>query len=152
MQRRPVPSIRSVLRALLVVVGVVITALGLLFAATGWGTEGFPGGLALVFGFFALAGGGGVLGAAALLSGASLRPVQATMLKLAGGLAVAAFVLPAGLLLFAPGALLHQFGPAGLGGAVVLWVLLALAALVLAVCVGCWRAGELAYARFSAQN
>lgn len=144
------PSARSVLRALLVVAGVAITALGLLLAATGWGAEGFPGGLALVFGVFALAGGGGVLGAAALLSGASLRPVQATMLKLAGAIAVAAFVLPAGLLLFAPSALYAQFGPAGVGGAVLLWLLLALAALALGVWVGCWRAGELAYARFRA--
>ncbi|SEW23770.1 hypothetical protein [Halobacterium jilantaiense] len=141
------PSLRSVFRALLVVAGIGITALGLLFAATGWGAEGFPAGLALVFGFVALAGGGGVLGVAALLSGGSLRPVQTTMLKLAGGLAVVALALPAGLLVVAPAALPGQLGPAGVGDAVLLWLLLALGALALAVWVGIWRAGELVHGR-----
>ncbi|WP_336036584.1 hypothetical protein [Halobacterium yunchengense] len=138
------PSLRSVLRALLAVAGAAFVLLGAALAASGLGAEGFPGGLAVVFGFFVLAAGVAVAGAALLLSGAGLRPLQARVLQVAGALGVLAFVGPALALLVAPGPLLSAFGPAGVGGAVLLWLALAAAATVLAVAVGCWRAAELA--------
>ncbi|MGB9965032.1 hypothetical protein [Halobacterium sp. CBA1126] len=139
------PSARRVLRGLLAVVGAALLLFGVALTASGFGSEGFPGGLAVVFGFFVLAAGGGVAGAALLLSGRSLRPVQARLLQLAGAIGVLAFLGPALAVLLAPGGLLAEFGPAGVGGAVMLWLALTALATVVAVGVACWRAAELAY-------
>jgi hypothetical protein len=144
-----VPSARSVLRALLAVAGAALLLFGAAMTASGLGAEGFPGGLAVVFGFFVLAAGGGVAGAALLLSGAGLRPVQTRLLQFAGALGVLAFLGPALALLVVPGAVIGEFGVAGVGGAVFLWLVLTALATVVAVAVGCWRAAELAYDRFA---
>lgn len=142
-------SARSALCAVLIVVGLPLVGLGLLLGASGYGTEGFPAGLALVFGLLAFAGGGGALGGAALLSGPGLRRAQRTALNLAGLLAVAAFLLPAVGLVLAPELLFEGFGMDGLVVAVLGWLLLTAASLAVAVGVGVWRSGELLYARFT---
>ena len=143
-------SVRSVARALLAVVGIALMGFGVLTGASVWGSDAFPAGLALGFALLVFAAGGAVLGAAALLSGHALRPAQRAGLKLAGVLAVAAFVLPAVGVFFAPELLFDWFGADAFVAAVVAWFYLSTGALVVGVGVALWRAGELAYAELTA--
>ncbi|WP_232702573.1 hypothetical protein [Halobacterium wangiae] len=143
------PPVRSVLRALLAVVGVALMGFGVLTGASVWGSDAFPAGLALGFALLAFAAGGAILGAAALLSGHTLRPAQRTGLKLAGVLAVAAFVLPAVGVLVVPGVLFDWFGGSGFAVAIVGWFYLSATAFGVAVLVAIWRAAELAYGAFT---
>lgn len=143
------PSLRSVVRALLVVAGAALTLFGLATLASTVGQEGFPVGLAVGFGILLVAAGGASLGGAALLSGQSLRPVQRGALKLAGALAVLGFVLPAVGFFLTPDLLYEWFGRQGLVVPIIAWLYATLAALAVALLVGLWRAGELAYARIA---
>lgn len=141
------PALRSVVRLVLAVAGVAIVLFGVGVGATAWGTEGFPAGLALGFALLAVAAGGAVLGAAALLSGESFGPLQRAGLQLAGALAVLAFVLPAGAVFLSPDLLFDWFGSSALVAPILAWFSLTLGALLVAVAVGVWRAGELVSAR-----
>lgn len=143
------PTARSVLRWLLTAVGAVGVLLGLLVGASAYGSEGFPAGLALVFGLLIFAGGGAVLGGAALLSGGNLSPAQRVALKFAGVLAVAAFLLPAVGLVLAPELLFGEFGMEGFVGALLGWLFLTAASVAIAVGVGAWRGGEFLYNRLT---
>ncbi len=140
------PSARFVVRVLLAVVGVALVALGVAIGVPALGQEGFPVGLAIGLAVLLVAVGGAALGAAALLSGRDLRPAQRAGLKLAGVLAVLAFVLPATGMFVVPELLYGQFGLAAPAAAVMGWLYLSLGALALAVLVALWRAAELAYA------
>lgn len=143
------PSIHSVARSLLVVLGVGLMGFGVLTGASAWGSEGFPAGLALGFALLVFAAGGAVLGGAALLSGHSLRPAQRAGVKLAGVLAVAAFVVPAAGLSVAPELLTDWYGAEPLVGALVAWLYLSTGAFAVGTGVALWRAAELAYASFT---
>ncbi|MCG1003809.1 MULTISPECIES: hypothetical protein [Halobacterium] len=140
------PSVRSVARALLAVVGVALVTLGVAIGVPALGQDGFPVGLALGLAVLSFAAGGAERGAAALLSGRGLRPAQRAVLKLAGVLAVLAFVLPATGLFVAPELLYDQFGVDALVAAILGWLYLSTGALAVAVLVALWRAAELAYA------
>lgn len=140
-------SPRSVARGLLAVVGVVLVVAGVLLGAAAFGSEGFPAGLALGLALLVVAAGGAALGGAALLSGGSLRPAQRAGLKLAGVLAVAAFVLPAVGVFAVPELLFDWFGAAGFAAPLLAWLYLSAAALALGAAVALWRAAELAYGR-----
>ncbi|MFB6268548.1 MAG: hypothetical protein ABEH83_01295 [Halobacterium sp.] len=144
------PSVRSALRVLLVVAGAALILYGGAVLASTVGEEGFPVGLAIGVGLLLVAAGGASLGGAALLSGESLRPVQRAALKLAGVLAVLAFVLPTVGFLGTPGLLFEWFGANGPVVAILAWFYLTLAALALAVLVALWRAAELLAARIRA--
>jgi hypothetical protein len=144
-----VPSLRSITRVLLVVVGAALALFGVAVLAETAGQEGFPVGLAIGLGILLVAAGGASLGGAALLSGQSLRPVQRAGLKLAGALAVLGFVLPAIGFFLTPDLLFEWFGRQGLLVPIIAWLYATLAAVAVAVLVGLWRAGELAYARFA---
>ncbi|MFB6073339.1 MAG: hypothetical protein ABEJ88_10295 [Halobacterium sp.] len=137
---------RSVARALLAAVGVALVAFAVFVGASVWGSEAFPAGLALGLALVAFAAGVAALGAAALLSGETLRPVQRAALKLAGALAVAAFVLPAAGVFLAPELLYEWFGRPGFAVAIAAWFYLTAAAVVVGALVAAWRALELAYA------
>lgn len=139
------PSLRSVARVLLAVLGVALVAFGLAVGVPALGQEGFSAGLALGLAALSMAAGGAALGAAALLSGRGLRPAQRAGLKLAGVLAVLAFVLPAAGVFVAPDLLYDQFGLAAPAAAIVGWLSLSLGALGVGVLVALWRAAELAY-------
>lgn len=139
------PSARSVARVLLAVLGVALVALGLAVGVPALGKEGFSVGLAIGLALLSLAGGGAALGAAALLSGRGLRPAQRAGLKLAGVLAVLAFVLPATGIFVAPDLLYDQFGVAAPAAAILAWLYLSMGALGVGALVALWRAAELAY-------
>lgn len=140
------PSARSVVRALLAALGVVLVAVGIAILVPALGEEGFPVGLAIGLGILLIAAGGASLGSAALLSGAGLRPVQRAALKLAGALAVLAFVLPATGMFVVPDLLFDWFGMQAPAVAIMSWLYLTLGAFAVAVLVALWRTGELAYA------
>ncbi len=140
------PSARSVVRALLAVVGLALLALGAGIAVPVLGQEGFPVGLAIGLGVLLFAVGGAALGAAALLSGRGLRASQRAALELAGVLAVLALVVPATGMFVTPGLLYDWFGVAAPAAAVMGWLYLSLGALAIAVVVALWRAVEIAYA------
>jgi chromate transport protein ChrA len=93
-----------------------------------------------------IAAGGASLGAAALLSGHALKRSQRAALKLAGLLAVLAFVAPAMGMFVVPELLYDYFGLQAPAAAILGWLYLSLAALLIAVVVALWRAAELAYA------
>lgn len=141
------PALRSAVRWLFAAAGVALVAAGLLLGSSALGAEGFPTGLALGFAVLLFAAGGALLGGAALVSGRGLRSGQRAALKFAGALAVAAFVLPAFGVFVAPGLLVEWFGMRGIVAALVGWLYLTAAAVVVALAVAVWRAAELAYAR-----
>jgi hypothetical protein len=141
-----VPSARSVLRVLLAALGVVLVVVGLGILVPALGKEGFPVGLAIGLGILVIAAGGASLGAAALLSGHALKRSQRAALKLAGLLAVLAFVAPAMGMFVVPELLYDYFGLQAPAAAILGWLYLSLAALLIAVVVALWRAAELAYA------
>ncbi|WP_353634315.1 hypothetical protein ABSL23_14855 [Halobacterium sp. NMX12-1] len=138
-------SLRSVARVLLAVLGVALVAFGLAVGVPALGQEGFSVGFALGLAALSMAAGGAALGAAALLSGRGLRPAQRAGLKLAGVLAVLAFVLPVAGIFVAPDLLYDQFGTAAPAAAVLGWLYLSLGALAVGALVALWRAAELAY-------
>ena len=140
------PSARSVARGLLAIVGIALMGFAVLIGASVWGSDAFPAGLALGFALLLFAAGGAVLGCAALLSGNALRPAQRAGLKLAGALAVAAFVIPVVAVFAVPELLFDWFDAPPFVGALVAWFSLSTAAFAVGVVVALWRAGELAYA------
>lgn len=146
------PAARSVVRALLVALGVVLVAVGFAVLVPALGQEGFPVGLAIGLGVLLIAAGGAALGGAALLSGAGLRPVQRAALKLAGVLAVLAFVLPVTGLFVVPDLLYDWFGRQAPAAAVAGWIYLTLGAFAVAVLVALWRIAELAYAALQSRT
>jgi|GEM_PF-1555327 len=143
------PSARSVARVLLAVLGVALVALGLAVGVPALGKEGFSVGLAIGLAVLSLAAGGAALGAVALLSGRGLRPAQRVALKLAGVLAVLAFVLPATGVFVAPDLLYDQFGLDAPVAAILAWLFLSLGVLGVGALVALWRAAELAYDELS---
>lgn len=142
------PAARDVLRVLLAVLGGGLLVAGSLLGVTVVGEHGFPAGLALGLALLVVAAGGAALGAAALLSGRSLTSAQRAGLKLAGALAVAAFVLPALGVFVAPDLLYEWFGVRPSLAGILAWFYLSAVALGVAVVVGAWRVSELAYAAF----
>lgn len=146
------PSARSVVRALLAAPGVVLVVVGIAILVPALGEEGFPVGLAIGLGILLIAAGGASLGSAALLSGDGLRPIQRAALKLAGVLAVLAFVLPATGMFVAPDLLFDWFGMQGPAVAIMSWLYLTLGAFAIAVLVALWRTAELVYAAFQSRG
>jgi len=140
-----VPSARSVLRVLLAALGLVLVVVGLGILLPALGQEGFPVGLAIGFGSLVIAAGGASLGAAALLSGHALKRSQRAVLKLAGLLAVLAFVAPVTGLFVVPELLYDYFGLQAPAAAILGWLSLSLAALLVTIVVALWRAAEVAY-------
>lgn len=136
---------RSVARALLAVAGFVLTAAGVAIAVPAFGEEAFPAGLALGLGVLLFAAGSAALGGAALLSGESLRRGQRLALKLAGLLALAAFVLPVGSLVFAPDLVTRVVDAPPILAALVAWFYLTSGALVAACGVLFWWVLGVAY-------
>lgn len=146
------PTARSVARALLAALGVVLVAAGVAIAVPAYGEPAFPAGLALGLGILLFAAGGAALGGAALLSGRALSRGQRLGLKVAGCLAIAAFVLPVGSVLVAPGLVTGVIDAPPILAALVSWLYLSTGALVVAFAVAVWWALGVAYERLVAED
>jgi hypothetical protein len=139
-----VPTARSVARALLAVAGVALVAAGIAIAVPAYGHDAFPAGLALGLGVLVFAAGIAVLGGAALLSGQALNRGQRLGLKLAGLLAIGAFLLPVGGLFVTPDLLADLVGAPPSVAALLAWLYLTTGALAIACVVALWWGAETA--------
>lgn len=130
----------------------MLVAAGIAIAVPAFGEDAFPAGLALGLGILLFAAGGAALGGAALLSGRALGRGQRLALKVAGVLAVVAFVLPVGALLAAPELVTGVVDAPPSVAALVAWLYLSTGALVVAFAVAVWWALAFAYERLVADT
>jgi len=141
-----VPSARSVARGLLAIVGIALMGFAVLIGASVWGATRSPP--ASPSGSHSSCSPRVVPCSVAprCSPGTPSVPAQRAGLKLAGALAVAAFVIPVVAVFAVPELLFDWFDAPPFVGALVAWFSLSTAAFAVGVVVALWRAGELAYA------